>query len=431
MAVPFTASDAARLDELDPLRPFRDRFVLPEAVTYLDGNSLGALPKRVADAVGEAVTRQWGEGLVGSWNTADWIGLPQRIGVLLAPLIGATAAEVVACDSTTINIHKLVTAARKLQPTRDIIVCERTNFPSDAYAVQAIARATGASVIEADAHDISEAIASAGSRLAVVELTHVHYKTGYMYDMAAVTEATHRQGGLIVWDLAHSAGAFPVDLSGCQADFAVGCGYKYLNGGPGAPAFVYVARRHLGLVDNPLQNPGQNPVQNPVQNPLPGWMGHAQPFDFAHEYQPAAGVDRMLTGTPSVLSMVALEAALLDWADVDLAQVRKKSVALTELFIRLVDEQLEGYGFDLASPRVAAQRGSQVSLTHPEGYAMVQALIDRNVIGDFRAPDILRFGVTPLYTRYVDIWNAVDALRAIMHDETWKQPRFRTPKHVT
>jgi kynureninase len=405
---------AEQLDVNDPLRAMRERFELPESVVYLDGNSLGALPRRVVDAVARTVKDDWGAGLVRSWNGADWIGLPSRVGALIAPLIGAQPDQVIACDSTTINIHKLVSAATQLRPGRDVFVCERTNFPSDSYAVHRIAATYGATVLEADADDMLDVIEQAGSRLAVVELTHVHYKTGRMHDMRAVTDTTHRHGGLTVWDLAHSAGAVPVELDACGADFALGCGYKFLNGGPGAPAFAYVADRHLAN----------------VENVLPGWMGHAQPFDFTHTYTAAPDIRRMLTGTPYVLSMVALEAALLDWADVDINAVRAKSIALSELFIDLVAE-LDHHGFGLASPRNAALRGSQVSLTHPEGYAIMQALIDRGVIGDFRAPDILRFGLTPLYTRFVDVWDACDALGDVMRDQTWNDERYQTRKAVT
>jgi kynureninase len=415
MSPQLTRQDCVALDERDPLAPFRSRFDLPAGVIYLDGNSLGALPHRVRAAVTHTVDHEWGQQLVTSWNGAGWFASGSRVGALIAPLIGAAPHQVVAGDSTSINIFKAVTAALRLRPGRNVIVSERGNFPTDSYIIHGAARAMQAEVIDVDPADVSAAIAAAGDRLALVELTHVHYKTGAMYDMAAITDLTHRNGGLVLWDLAHSAGALPVHLDVCRADFAVGCGYKYLNGGPGAPAFVYVAERHHGELD-------------PV---LTGWFAHRDPFAFEHGFEPIDGIERMLVGTPNVLSMVALEAALLDWADVDLQALRAKSCAMGDLFIRLTDERLHTYGFGLASPRDATLRGSQVSLTHEHGYAIMQALISKGVIGDFRAPEILRFGFTPLYVGYADLWDAVEILREIMESKSWDSPEFTHRKTVT
>jgi kynureninase len=415
MSASLTKQDCIALDTSDPLAAFRSRFELPQGIIYLDGNSLGALPKRVRSAVAHAVDHDWGQKLVTSWNGAGWFASGSRVGALIAPLIGAAPHQVVAGDSTSINIFKAITTALRLRPGRNVIVSERGNFPTDSYIVHGAARAMQAEVIDVDPADVPAAIVAAGDRLAAVELTHVHYKTGAVYDMAAITDLAHQHGGLVIWDLAHSAGALPVHLDDCHVDFAVGCGYKYLNGGPGAPAFIYVAKQHHDDLD-------------PV---LTGWFAHRDPFAFEHGFAPINGVERMLVGTPNVLSMVALEAALLDWADVDMQALRAKSSAMGDLFIRLADERLHPYGFGIASPRDAHTRGSQVSLTHEHGYPIMQALIARGVIGDFRAPEILRFGFTPLYVGYTDLWDAIEILRDIMATGAWDQPEFTQRKAVT
>lgn len=400
-------------DTTDPLAPCRDRFDLPDGILYLDGNSLGVLPKAVPERIGRVIAEEWGRGLIRSWNTADWINLPARVGAKIARLIGARADEVVAADSTSVNLFKLLTAALRLRPGRKVILSETGNFPTDLYVAQGAAGLfDGVELRHVDGDAIVDAI---DENVAVVSLTHVDFRSGRLHDMAAVTAAAHEAGALILWDLAHSAGALPVDLNGCGADLAVGCGYKYLNGGPGAPAFLYVAEA----------------LQDAVDQPLSGWMGHADPFAFVPDYAPAGGIRRTLCGTPPVLAMAALDTALDVWDGVDLAALRAKSMALGDLFIALVEERCAGHDLTLASPRRAEERGSQVSFRHPEGYAVMQALIARGVIGDFRSPDLLRFGFTPLYLRYADVWDAVDILADILATAAWDRDDFKHRAAVT
>jgi kynureninase len=408
----ITAPRCLQLDAQDPLALCRDRFDLPDGVTYLDGNSLGAMPKNVPPRMQRALQQEWALGLIRSWNDADWYPAPQRVGARIAPLIGAQADEVIVCDSISVNLFKVLVAALRMRPGRSKILSELGNFPTDAYMASGVAELTHASFVAVEPEAV---LAALDDSVAVVSLTHVNYKTGRIHDMAAITQRAHAVGALVVWDLAHTAGAMPCALNECRADFAVGCGYKYLNGGPGAPAFVFVAKRH----------------QDTLQQPLQGWHGHAKPFAFVHDYEAAPGIDRMLVGTAPQLSLIALEAALTAFDGIDLQQLRRKSVALTELFIQLVDQDLRGHGFGLASPRVAAERGSQVALTHAEGYAIVQALIARGVIGDYRAPNILRFGFAPLYLRFIDVWNAVATLKDVMHSQAWQQAAFQQRKAVT
>jgi kynureninase len=410
-----TLSLAQSLDLSDPLAPLKDRFLLPEGVIYLDGNSLGALPKGVAERVQIAIQQEWGVGLIRSWNDADWYPAPLRVGQQIARIVGAQPQEVVACDSTSVNLYKSLGAALKMRPGRKKIVCELGNFPTDAYIVASIAEQFGLEVIYSEQEDVPAAILAAGADLSLVQLTQVNYKTGRVYDMASVTALTHAQGGLIIWDLAHSAGVLDVRLNECKVDFAVGCGYKYLNGGPGAPAFVYVREDLLAG----------------LQQPLTGWHGHKAPFTFSHEYEPHPGIDQMLVGTASQLGLIAFEKALEAYDGVSLAAVRAKSMALGDFFIRLIDEQLAGFDFGLASPRMAIERGSQVALTHPQGYAIMQAVIARGVIGDFRAPNILRFGFAPLYVGFVDIWEAVKIIKEVMHGRLWDRPEYLQQKAVT
>jgi kynureninase len=407
-----TREHCAALDAADPLAHCRARFDLPADTIYLDGNSLGAMPANVPARMKQAIEHEWAHGLIRSWNDADWYPAPLRAGNRIAKLIGANDGEVIVADSTSVNLFKVLVAATRMRPARRVIVAERTNFPTDVYIASSVAEMTGCELRCVDPDDISSAI---DSDVAIVSLTHVNYKTGKRYDMEAVTRQAHEAGALVVWDLCHSAGAMPVHLNRCEADFAVGCGYKYLNGGPGAPAFVFVATRHLAN----------------LRQPLTGWHGHAQPFAFTHDYAPHAGIDRMLTGTAPQLGVIALESALAAFDGVDLDDVRDKSVALGDLFIELADQELTGLGCTLASPRDASQRGSQVSLAHEQGYAIMQALIGRNVIGDFRAPDILRFGFAPLYVRYVDIWDTIAALKDIIATDAWNTEAFRTLKSVT
>jgi kynureninase len=411
----LTRDALAKRDLHDPLAARRDLFTLPDGVIYLDGNSLGALVKSVAARMQRAVQDEWGQGLIRSWNDAAWYPAPLRVGATIARLIGAAPHEVAVCDSISVNLFKVLVAALRMRPGRTIILGELGNFPTDMYIASGVAELTGAELRCVEPGDIEAAIAQAGDQLAVVTLTHVNYKSGRVHDMPAITAAAHRAGALMSWDLAHSAGTLPVQLNACAADFAVGCGYKYLNGGPGAPAFVFVAERHLPQ----------------VRNPIAGWHGHAQPFAFTHGFTPHAGIDRLLVGTAPVLSMIALEEALTAFDGVDLQQLRAKGSALGDLFIALVDQELAEHGFGLACPREAAQRGSQVSLTHPQGYAIMQALIARGVIGDFRAPDILRFGFAGLYVRFVDVWDAVAVLKDVMATRAWDRPAFLARKAVT
>jgi len=417
-----TRDEALALDAADPLAPLRAQFTLPDNLIYLDGNSLGVMPKATAARVQQVVTQEWGTGLIGSWNSAGWMELAPRIGDKIARLVGAGAGECVAADSTSVNLFKVLSAAlnvaRADAPQRTRIVSERSNFPTDLYIAEALAAERGLQLVLADTPE--ELPALLDERCAVLMLTHVNYRTGRMHDMAALSQAAHAAGALALWDLAHSAGAVPVSLSGSGVDFAIGCGYKYLNGGPGAPAFVWVAPRHAER----------------FWQPLAGWMGHAAPFDFTPGYQPAPGIRRYLCGTPAVLSLAALECGvdtvLAAEAHGGMAALRAKSLAMTRAFTALVETRCAGFGLSLASPRDDAQRGSQVCFAHPtHGYAMVQALIARGVVGDFRAPDILRFGFTPLYLRYVDVWDAVEHLRQMLQREEWREARFNQRAAVT
>jgi kynureninase len=400
-------------DARDPLAFARDRFDLPSGIVYLDGNSLGALPKTTAARLDNVIREEWGKDLITGWNKHGWVDLPRRLGAKIAGLIGAQADEVVVCDSTSLNVFKLLSSALALRPDRKVILSDSGNFPTDLYMAQGLAQLLGRD------HRLEivapEAVMDrVGPDVAVVMLTEVDYRTGRRHDMAAINAKSKVAGAHTLWDLAHSAGALPVDLNGSGADFAIGCGYKYLNGGPGAPAFLYVARRW----------------QDTTQQPLFGWFGHAAPFAFETAYQPKAGIDRFLVGTPPVLSMAALECGLDTFAGIDLDLVRQKSLALGDLMIRLVSQECGGFDLRLASPE-GAERGSQVSYAHPAGYAVMQALIARGVVGDFRAPDLMRFGFTPLYVRYQDIWDAVAALKAVLGTAEWQQPAFNRRAAVT
>ncbi|MAU96103.1 MAG: kynureninase [Fulvimarina sp.] len=408
-------ADAEALDRADPLASHRDRFHVPEGLIYLDGNSLGVLAHSVRERVRAVTEREWGEGLIGSWNTAGWIDLPMTVGAKIARLIGAPGDSVVATDSTSVNLFKVLAAALAMRPDRRVIVSERANFPTDLYMAEGLAALLG------KGHELrlidgpDEVEAALGDDVAVLMLTHVNYRTGRIHDMARLTGLAHRHGALTIWDLAHSAGAVPVDLAASRADFAIGCGYKYLNGGPGAPAFVFVAPS----------------LQNAAVQPLSGWFGHASPFAFDPGYAPAPGIARFLTGTPPVISLSALDAALDLFADTDMAAIRGKSVALCEVFLARVETLCGDLGVSLASPRDAAMRGSQVSFRHDDAYAVMQALIARGVVGDFRAPDILRFGFTPLYTRFVDAFDAAGHLFEVLQTQEWREPRFNVRRAVT
>jgi kynureninase len=437
----ISRDDCVRRDGADALAPLRDQFLLPEGVIYVDGNSLGAMPRATPARVAAAVRQEWGDGLIRSWNDAGWITLPQRVGDRIGALVGAQPGETVAADSTSVNLFKVLSAASRIAKadaaTRRVIVSERQNFPTDLYIAEGLCRDLGWSLELLEPAAIVERLSGGrGDDVAILMLTQVNYRTGALHDMAAMTARAHAAGALTVWDLAHSAGALPVDLNAADADFAIGCGYKFLNGGPGAPAFVWAHPRHAER----------------FWQPLSGWMGHAAPFTFKPHYQPAAGIGRFLCGTPAVLSLTALECGVdtLHAAESlgGMAALREKSIALTELFIALVDERCAALGFALASPRDARSRGSQASLTHSSGdggshgYAVMQALIARGVIGDFRAgtaadalgpalPDILRFGFTPLYMRFVDVYDAVEHLVQVMRTGEYRLARFNTRSAVT
>ncbi|MEY2687636.1 MAG: hypothetical protein RL375_1834 [Pseudomonadota bacterium] len=443
------------LDVSDPLAPLRDQFDLPEGIVYLDGNSLGALPRSTAARVAAVVQDQWGDGLIGSWNHAGWMSLPQRVGDKIARLVGAGPGELIAVDSTSINLYKaLHTAVRlaryqyelidaEVDPARLVIVTETGNFPTDLYIAQSVARETGVRVLALDAADLLPWLTAhtldlrrpglvasqADDDLAVaLLLTQVNYRTGRQHDMAALTAAAHGAGALTVWDLAHSAGAVPVDLKGAGADLAVGCGYKYLNGGPGAPAFIWVHP----WVSSALQAHG-------MSQPLTGWIGHAAPFEFGPQYRPAAGIAGFQCGTPPVLALAALECGVDTVLAAEefggIAALRAKSVELAELFISLLDSRCAGAGLSVISPREPGLRGSQVSiacaLADGCAYPITQALIARGVVGDFRSPDVLRFGFTPLYTRFVDVYDAVEQLRQVLASGEWREPRFAVRAQVT
>ena len=443
---------ARELDAADPLAHYRDRFDLPERVIYLDGNSLGALPKATPERLEQVVRQEWGTDLIRSWNSASWIDLPQRVGAKIAPLIGAEPHEVIACDSTSVNLFKLIAAALAMRPSRKVILSEPGNFPTDLYMIAGLEAQGLATRRLADRAQIAAAL---DGEVALLLLTHAHYKTGALHDMAALTRAAHAAGALVLWDLSHSGGALPVDLGGCGADFAVGCGYKYLNGGPGAPAYAFVAERHHGALEQPLT----------------GWMGHAAPFAFTDDYAPAPGVSRLLCGTPPILGLAALEVGVDLVAEIGVGRLYAKSQALSGFLLECLSEagviaplpwRERGWGegaaastsvgaaspspsapdgappspagaegLGLVSPPEPHERGSQLSFRHPEAYALCQALIARGVIGDFRAPDVLRLGFAPAYLRFEDMARAAHELADILGTGAWNRPEFRQRAAVT
>ena len=410
----MTRDDAQALDAADPLAGLKAAFVLPAGVIYLDGNSLGPPPTAVHERMADVTQREWGEGLVRSWNTADWIGAPLRVGGKIARLIGAKPGEVTVADSTTINLFKLAAGALSLRPGRSTILSETGNFPTDLYALQGLdALLGGRATLKTVAPD--DLIAAIDEDTACVVLTQVHYKTSRRWDLAAVTAAAHAKGALMLWDLCHSAGAIAVDLNGAQADLAIGCSYKYLNGGPGAPAFLFVAQRH----------------QAQLTSPLTGWMGHAEPFAFEDGYRPANDIRGQITGTPPILGLAALEVGVDLQLQADPALVEAKGLALADLFIAQVEANAADPALKLTGPRDPAERGLHVSFAHPEGYALVQAMMASGVVGDFRAPDIARFGFSPLFLSYAQVWDAAQALTDILASRGWDRPEFRKRAAVT
>lgn len=417
--LPTTRQACIAADAADPLGAFKDQFILPEGVIYLDGNSLGARPRTSLEVATRVLEQEWGTGLIRSWNTAGWFELPGRLGNKLAALIGAGQDEVVITDTTSLNLFKCLAAALRIQkaadPARKVILTERDNFPTDIYMAEGIVdfldQGYSVRLID-DELTLTDAL---GPDVAVVALSHVNYRTGNMWDMAATTADVHDAGALVVWDLAHAAGAVPVDLVGTNADFAVGCTYKYLNGGPGSPAFIWVNALH----------------QDRFWQPLSGWWGHARPFAMEDSYEPATGIGRFLCGTQPILSMALVECGLDISLGTDMAALHAKSLALTDLFISLVDARRGDHPLELITPLDHAHRGSHVSFKHPEGYAIMAALIGRGIIGDYREPHVLRFGVTPLYVGFTDIFDAVDSLFDILENQLWDAPQFRERLAVT
>lgn len=405
---------AAEFDAADPLGPYRERFTLPEGVIYLDGNSLGALPKATPAALARVVEQEWGEGLIRSWNAsslgAGWFDMAARVGGKIAPLIGARPHEVIACDSTSVNLFKLIAAALQMRPGRKVVLSEPGNFPTDLYMIAGLEAQGLATRRLAEREKLTAAL---NGDVALLMLTHAHYKTGALFDMAALTRAAHDAGALVLWDLSHSTGALPVDLNAASADFAVGCGYKYLCGGPGAPAFAFVAERH----------------QAALQQPLTGWFGHAAPFAFSDDYAGAPGIGRLQCGTPPVLGLAALEVGVDLIAEIGVDRLYAKSQALSEFFLESL--MAHDVALELVSPPRAADRGSQLSFRHPEAYAICQALIARGVIGDFRAPNVLRLGFAPAYMSFANMAAAARHLAEVLASGEWQREEFKQRAAVT
>lgn len=407
-------------DQEDLLKNIKQDFALPEGVIYLDGNSLGAQPKAALSLAEHVVTQEWGKDLINSWNTADWWGLPTRLGDKVAKLIGAAPNETVITDSTTLNLFKVLSAAIKIQaeqfPQRKVIVAEKDAFPTDIYIIEGLINQInqGYRLELIENNDDLYRLLDTESVAAVV-LSHVNYRTGYFYDMAAINSKIHAKNALVIWDLCHSVGAVPMQLNQSNSDFAIGCTYKYLNGGPGSPALLWVNQKH----------------QNRFWQPLSGWWGHQQPFAMAQHYQPSQGIRRFLCGTQPILSMRLIECGVDIFLATDMQKIREKSLKLTDLFIQLMQQECSTFGFSLITPTQHQQRGSHVSFRHEHGYAIIQALIARGVIGDYREPEVLRFGITPLYLGYEDIWNAVQHIKAVMIQSEWKNEKYQTRGQVT
>ena len=402
-----------QLDAGDPLGWARERFVLDNSLIYLDGNSLGALPRGTVARIAHLVEHEWGQGLVRSWTDAEWMRSPLRVGGKVAQLLHAGEDEVLVTDTTSVDLFKLITAALVARPRRRVVLSEEENFPTDLYVSQGVTALLDARAMRRVPRE--SLMRALDKDVAIVALTHVDYRTGAVHDMRALTDAAHRAGALVLWDLSHSAGAIPIDLNGARVDLAVGCGYKYLNGGPGAPAYLFVSTA----------------LQKELRNPIQGWLGHAEPFNFEIDYRPAAGIRSWMSGSPPVVAIAALEVAVDLALEAGAELAGEKARALTELFIRLVDARLARWNFDVASPRDAYARGAQVSLRHADGYPIVRALIDRGVIGDFRLPDLCRFGFAPLYTRYVDVWDAVDHIVEVMQDGAYRRGEYLHRAYIT
>ena len=412
----LTREDFTSLDKIDPLAKIRDEFSLPQNLIYFDGNSLGPLPKCTIHTLETMIQKEWGNGLIGSWNKENWINMPRELGNKIAPLVGAKLGEVIVVDSTSVNLFKVLTSALLLNKNRRVIVSEAENFPSDLYILEGVNKMFGESyerhLIEEGDYEIDKYI---DTSTAVVMLSHVNYKTGRISDIKRITSIAHEKGALVIWDLSHSVGVMPLYLHDCGVDFAVGCTYKHLNGGPGAPGFLYV---HKSLIEK-------------VSQPLTGWMGHIQPFEFVVNYQPANDICKYICGTPPIIAYKAIESGLTVFEQVSMNVVREKSIKLSEMFIQLMQQECIKFGFELFSPRNAEQRGSQVSFTHGNGFSIMQTLISHSVVGDFRQPNILRFGFSPLYMRFKDVWDAVICLREIMQTKEWQSEQFNKRGYVT
>ena len=415
----ITRLTCAQRDADDPLRHARERFDLPDGIVYLDGNSLGALPRSTANNVADAIRAQWGHDLIKAWNAHQWVNLPQRVGAKIAQLLGAADDEVIVADSTSVNIFKLLAGLLHLndlrnEPQRRVLLSEIGNFPSDLYIAQGL-NAMLANRYEIRLVESVQIEAALDHTIAAALITQVDYRSGHLHDMRKLNAAARQAGTSIVWDLSHSAGAVPLALNDSGAELAVGCGYKYLNGGPGAPAYLYVAKA----------------LQARLPTPLSGWFGHAAPFSFTPDYTPAAGIERFLCGTPSILATLALDSGIATFDDVAMTKVREKSLALSDCFWALMNQHCSEFQFHCIAPLAHAERGSQLSFAHDNAYAIMQAIIDRGVIGDFRQPNLLRFGFTPLYTRFVDIWDAVAIIRDVMLNDTWRQAKYQQRNAVT
>tara|TARA_B100001750_G_C15506934_1_gene601022 strand:+ start:690 stop:1940 length:1251 start_codon:yes stop_codon:yes gene_type:complete len=412
--VKITRNDLEELDNRDPLNQYRSEFNIPEDILYFDGNSLGALPSATVHRVNEVILNEWGSNLINSWNSSGWYTLSETIGNKIAKLIGADDGEIVCVDGTGLNINKVHAVALKMRKNRKVILMEETGFPTDAYITQGlIDQLEQGHIIRFIKKD--EILDAITDEVALVSLTQVHYKTGHLFDMKTITQKAHAAGALVVWDLSHSAGVLPIELNKCNVDFAVGCTYKFLNGGPGSPGYLYVSKRHQG---------------KQIQ-PLTGWWSHKKPFAFEQNYRPKNDIGQFLSGTQPIIALAAAEVGIDMVLRADIALIRRKSIELGEIFIRLIQEHLIDYDLDIVTPRNGADRGSQISLSSPNGFAIIQALKEVGVIGDFRSPDNMRFGFAPLYTRYTDLWDAVKKLQVIMENDTWRAERFNNPIDVT
>ena len=412
----LTREDFIKLDTLDPIKKVREEFALPKDIIYFDGNSLGPLPKNTIKSLDSVIQREWGDGLVRSWNDENWINLPRNLGNQIAPLIGAKEGEVIVVDSTSVNLFKVLSSALLLNKNRKVIVSESGNFPSDLYILEGVNNMFGESyercLMDEGDEEIEKYI---DSSTAVVVLSHINYKTGRITDIKKITTFAHEKGALVVWDISHSVGVLPMNLHDLGVDFAVGCTYKHLNGGPGAPGFLFV---HSSLIEK-------------VSQPLTGWLGHIKPFDFEVEYKPANDINKFICGTPPIIAYKAIESGLEIFKDLSIIEIREKSTKLSEMFIQLMKQECTEFGFTLFSPKNSEHRGSQISFLHENAYSIIQALISHGIIGDYREPNVMRFGISPLYMRFEDVWNAITCLREIMQTGEWQSEKFKNKNYVT